>query len=1068
MKRDVVYRRCIMSSAGAVVPAAMFLLFGASAWAREITNLDVSADGATATVAMTAGEDGETNAVYYAWSNDGADKGADIAAWPHVCRVGRVGEIAGDFTFALPPPAAVSPQYAARVFLATSDKKYDYLVDGITSAGKAYIDTGVTPQGGKTSLIMDFKLSSNKASQYLFGVWKSNYFSFCGYVNSSQGWSFVATKSTSPWTALGQAATTERTIVSLDASLSPAVFSISNATVNASKSATASATSAAPGHLFLFTRNDTTKTANPASGTLYACSITNEGDCVRNYVPCVSGGKAGLYDAAKGTFTRSAVTTDFTAGTNTTYFVVDGDVVVAESPSWTQATTDYVIATPYIETTSIVSASGGSKSGAAPLVLSGANDWGGSFTNNEGALIADFGQGLASTDELILNGGVYGILTGDVFNWLPGGGPGRVSVADGVSAFGFSTYRHPFAVVANGDADAPLEYGTASSTHFNPATFVMNDGYATDTLTLMNGVVGCNSDGTVPTLTIQTGAATAVVERAVADLNLAKTGAGTLVLTGTNAFGTVNVSGGGRLLATTSVGAATVATNTSSGAIAVSGTGSCLEMRDSVWNSSGALNVTGGANGATPAVIIDNAALTVSSMTVGAHGGAVGYLTLQNNASLTVSGSSDFTFRRGTVTQRGGTVSLYSLKMATGYTYGLNYHVYGGKLRCRMSGEGGFYLGYASGTAAPSATMNVYEGAEVEIASSDPSLGRYAGTTDGKYNRGFLNIYGGSFSVVRTGLSRATFYVGYSGSGGLLVSNGLFRVDGGVVALQNGNAGRSATVRILNGGVAKVDYIRKKALEGDTRSSVLELDGGRIVAQSANANFVSGFLNASVGTGGFEVDTAGLALAASQSFAARDGQTWTEGATADELLSEAAFTVVGGGRLALTGTNEWLCATCVSNSTLAVGEKALPAGTLRLDGGVIDLGGFTHTVTNLVGSGVVSNGTLVVAGTTYPGWADGGTLVIAANATLSTTNIAYSVKSETGSCGCIEAKGAIDVDGAVISVEGVELIGRRGVRLVKGAPVVGTPVPAAGQALPLSVGRSSVGIGLPGTMLIWR
>lgn len=1067
MKCDIIGMKGTILSVVAATAAAFAALV---VEAREVSGLDIDVDAGIATATFMAGDPGETNAVYYVWSNDGVDKGENIAAWPNVYRVGRVGELAGDFAITLPTAAAVTAMYAARVFLADSSVEYDYFVDAVrtgnTSGG--YVNTGIYPNK-TTAAVVDARWRSAAKNTTIFGTAhataNNNGFAFNVYMNSSASYfSSACQDKVGDWISSGLACDTVRHVFHLDAATGKLLIYTNGKLVDDSTqhdtSKITKTTSSYP--IYLFCRQHFGSTADQkTNGEIYSCIISNNNACVRNYRPCVYNGEAGMYDFVVGKFFGSAISTKLIAeGTNTTYFVAEGDVAVAVSPAWTQATTDYVTDTPYVETLSIVSSSGGSKGGAAPLVLTGANNWGGSFTNNEGALVADFGQGLAAADELVLNGGTYGILTGDVFNWLSGGGPGMVSPADGVSSFGFSTYTHPFAVVADGDADAPIEYGTASATGFNPATFVLNDGYATDTLTLRNGIVGRNLDETKPTLTIQTGAATAVVERAMANLNLNKTGVGALLLKGTNTFGTVNVSGGGTLLAMAGGG-----TNTS-GTVSVRGSKSVLRLRDGAWIASGALNLNEVVNSTTPQVVVDNAVLSVSSATIGAHQGAVGSVIVTNNAVLKVSESNDFTMRRGSLSQYGGTVSFYSLKMGTGYTYSVNYDVYGGKLKCRMTGDGGFYLGIASSSAAPSATMRVYDGAEVEVHSSDPTLGRYAGTSGGSYNRGYLYIYGGSFSVVRTGLSRAVFYVGYNGSGGMLVTNGLFRVDGGVMALQGSGAGRSAKIQILKDGVAKVDYIRKNPLEGDTRSSVLELDGGKIVAQRANNNFISGFSNASVGVGGFEIDTASLALSAEQDFAARSGQTWTEGTTADELLSEAAFTVSGGGRLALSGTNEWLCATCVSNATLAVGKNALPDGTLRLDGGVIDLGGFTHTVTNLVGAGIVSNGTLVVAGTTYPGWADGKNLVIAANATLATTNIAYVVKAETGSCGCIDAEGAINLDGAAIRVDGVELIGRRGVRLVRGAPIVGSPVSAAGQSLPLSVSRRSVSIGLPGTMLI--
>ena len=140
---------------------------------REVTNLSVAVadDGsATATAEFTAGAQGNAHVLYYVWSNDGVDKGADLAAWPHVLRVNRVADDATSVTFELPVAASVTPQYTARAVLAASEQPYDYLVSSLyaSKTQACYFDTGYYPAGGKTCVTMECQLaaSGTDAEQY--------------------------------------------------------------------------------------------------------------------------------------------------------------------------------------------------------------------------------------------------------------------------------------------------------------------------------------------------------------------------------------------------------------------------------------------------------------------------------------------------------------------------------------------------------------------------------------------------------------------------------------------------------------------------------------------------------------------------------------------------------------------------------------------------------------------------------------------------------------------------------------------------------------------------------------
>ncbi len=299
--------------------------------------------------------------------------------------------------------------------------------------------------------------------------------------------------------------------------------------------------------------------------------------------------------------------------------------------------------------------------------------------------------------------------------------------------------------------------------------------------------------------------------------------------------------------------------------------------------------------------------------------------------------------------------------------------------------------------------------------------------------------------------------------------------DGGLLDIQKGNiyavmnannrTGRTGSLSVTDGGTVKARLIRSNTTNCTAK---LVIDGGKIVANagSTTSDLIYGFTAAAVGVGGAEIDTNGQDKRISQSFAARADPTAPEASTGVELAALPAFTKVGAGRLELTGTNDWLCATCVSNGTLAVGELALPATTLRLGGGVIDLCGTTHTVENLVGSGVVSNGTLVVTGAVWPGVGDSGILKIDATAAISFASIGCSV-ADNGTCGCLLVDGAVDLAGVTVVGENLENKREgRGLTIVRASAISGRPATAMVAELRVSTTQNTLTIGASGTVIL--
>ncbi len=1081
---------------------AAFAAFMASVtplFAREMSSLVINDDTLVVTVGFTAGEPGDGHVLYYVWSNDGEDKGATLAAWPNVARLGRVADDATSYSFALPASASVTARYAARALLATSDRKYDNVVEYVASTGAQYVDTGIYGrQGTKSELdFASIEALSGTKNVGMLAARKNNSGDdrfYLAYFYKGFGFAYKTLDTQgSPITTI--AANTRYMATTVIENGSQSLTLTDGTTTQTQSKSTTGDYSTSPNTLDLFANNSNGSHGNKSSIRLYSCKIwqtnagTGEYDLVRDYRPCLYNGTAGFYDAANNTFSASATATPLTASsvTNLTYAVDTGDTAVAASPAYVATSSDFTTDTPFVESGSFTSATGGTKGGVAPLVLSGANDWGGTFTVNEGALIADFGQGLAATDNLVFNGGTYGLLSGNTFNWTIGSSGGQTSIGVDATEYGFTAYTHPFAVVAGGNASTPVEFGSASATGFNPTRFILNDDWATEPITFKNGVTGNNSDSSTPTLQIHTGAAEATIEGNVSGVNLTKTGGGTLALRGTaNTLGTIAPIGGTLIIAPPD-GASSCTLSMSAIRNLTSDGGSIVISNAVVTQGGEHMNWYGGTKvsfvGSTVtssndwypgnragAVKKGELVLDGSTVSTGEAAFGLGYQTSAScdavitNASALSIGSLDA--RNGALRQYGGMVTV-TANAADAIKFGdgggtFNYHLYGGSLIQRSSGgSADIRIGRsASGTG----RLYVYDDGSFTANCGNVYLGYWDGCTGGLY------IQGGT-ATISDQRNNTALHVGYRGYGTCEVADGgVLDVKRGEIRVSSGTvAARMGTLRVTSGGTAKA-----RAIVGPTNDAVtatLVIDGGKVVANaSASADFINGLTAAYVGVGGGEIDTNGQDLEVSQSFAARTGtgQSAPSASTAAELAALPAFTKTGTGRLSLIGTNDWLCATCVSNGTLAVGERALPATTLRLGGGVIDLGGETHTVANLIGSGIVSNGTLVVTGTVWPGVGDSGILKIDATASFSLSTLGCAVAAD-GTCGCLEVDGTLDLSGVTVVGEGLEYKPEgKGLTLVRAGAIIGSPATVSIADNGVGVRGGVLCIGAPGLIIFVR
>ena len=1019
-------------------------------------------------------------------------------------RVGLVAEDEISKEFELPARAKVIGKYAARVFIAETDKDFDYLVDGVKSAGvnTCYIDTEFCPAGGSTIVVVDCLMNNTKGQQSLFACNDGNAasLSFGAYINGSAAsggkWAFHCNNGSGAWNMASSltVSKTERVTVRLDSTLSSPKGTVTVVSTGGTyaKTGTANQKNTSKVSLYLAGRHTADGPTTPAEATYYSCVITNAGVCVRDFKPAIRFGVAGMWDAVDNKFYPSAGSTALiAAGTNLTYAVLDGDAVVASSSAYETMNADFRTDAPYVDSNSVTISGGGSKGGAAPLTLAGKNTWGGAFTVNEGTLVADFGQGLALTDSVILNGGTYCPHLSNLFTGTFGAaaGAGQVSVAPGATEAGFSAYGHPLTVRIGDNSSSVLV--TTGAAH-RISKFILNDSYATDTLTVDNGI-----DFGAETVTNVVGAAVAVVKGNVrSGGTLRREGAGTLILNGaTNSFGALTlIKGSKTVIAPPADGVANSLTMTGfstsfthadelslvvsnmnttlssgSGHISIAGgrheyvggtfTVSALKdtyFRPGYYTKSTSPLVTGGTE-----LVFNNTEANLNRLTI--VGNKPTYVDSQATVVITndatVTTGYNFWLNNGSVRQYSGRVKITnngSPMLAVSYNSNatFRYFLHGGVLEQSYAAPQNAVViggGATSGnTFDETGYVYVYEGAEAIFNAKNVHLGYRV--TGSRYHRGYLYICGGRLTMSYNG---ARLSVGRQGNGTFEVSDGgVATINGSVAALTDSAGGRTAAVNILTNGTLKarsvVSYANTKGT-GDT--ATLILDGGKVEANtSASAEFMQGFTAASVGVGGVVVDTAGQNLTIAQSFAAREGQSATVSATADGLAAIPAFTKIGAGTLTLTGDNGYLCATCVSDGTLKAGANALPsATTLQLRGGVVDLDGNSVTVANLIGSGTVSNGTLTVTGTVWPGVIGSGTLKIDATAALNMTTLGCRIASD-GACGCLEVAGTQNLSGVTIVGEGMENRPKRGVKIVRASAISGVP---AGDAS-LSESRISV------------
>lgn len=425
------------------------------------------------------------------------------------------------------------------------------------------------------------------------------------------------------------------------------------------------------------------------------------------------------------------------------------------------------------------------KLGENTLTLPATSTYSGNAYVLGGALNAEWGAGLPSTANLILNGGAWETTNGFATNW--GIGAGQLQLpgdASGFGAGGFSAYNTPLTVNLGGDGQT-LVWGATNI--FNPSALILNATTANTNLTLVNPL-----DLNGGTHTIAVYADTAYLAGGLtnsmvgAPAGLVKMGAGTLVLSNANDCLDLRANPGlsvrqGTLLMTAGIIQSQISSNFADNVGYLAG-------------DDGTLILAG-----TSTYIRSNNYLYVGNAT-----GSRGTLVVQDNAAFQSSyrlGVGWNTGATGTVYQTGGNIILGSDIYVGSSGVGTYYHLDGG-----LTNSGGYqYWGSNLGALG--------------------TMFQYGGTV---YNAGNLllgNALGSSGVWIQTNGSvyvNGSTYIGNSGNGRLELSGGSM-TNNNVLYVGN-NDGARGTV-LLTGGVMYGNNVTRMGSTAGAAGAIYQTGG---------------------------------------------------------------------------------------------------------------------------------------------------------------------------------------------------------------------------------------------------
>ena len=282
---------CVSASSATVSPTAMLA-------GPVVTSAVGVFDETSPSVQLGFTASGSARELWFAWSEDGADKGTSFAAWPCNERIATVAANVGYGRYAIPPSARDAKK--GRFFLLAPGGSYDCAY--IRGCGLQGIDTGVKA-GTNVAVTVDMQLDyTDIVQQRAFGVGTST-FTLAAYINGYGQWAWGAQDTDGNWTSSSIAPDRSRTQITIDCPNN--VYRLVMDGVTRKTTAISSIVAASnftktagwPIALLCARGHATNKSfGNIAYARLYGAELSDNGTVVRRMRPCVKNGVAMMHD----------------------------------------------------------------------------------------------------------------------------------------------------------------------------------------------------------------------------------------------------------------------------------------------------------------------------------------------------------------------------------------------------------------------------------------------------------------------------------------------------------------------------------------------------------------------------------------------------------------------------------------------------------------------------------------------------------------------------------------------------------------------------------------------------
>jgi autotransporter-associated beta strand protein len=526
-----------------------------------------------------------------------------------------------------------------------------------------------------------------------------------------------------------------------------------------------------------------------------------------------------------------------------------------------------------------------------------------------------------------------------------------------------------------------------------------------------NGTVDKRSGASTVTLTVGSGSFAGQILNTTGTVTLAKTGAGTLTLSGSNSYGGGTSISGGVLNVNSDA-----ALGASGGSVAFAGSGTLqwngsfdLNSSRNISISSGAATFdTQGGNATVLGVISGNGSLTKAGSgslalnvansysggtTVNAGAtlrlGATG--ALPSGKNLVLNGMLDLLTSNATVGTLSGSGAI-DKSAAGSSTLTVSSGTFSGQIRNTAGTVALTKTGMGTLTLAPPAgSANAYSGATT-VSSGTVWLDNSGALPSGNnvtLSTTIATLKLAACSAVIGTLSGSGYIDNASGSSSVAVTSGSFsgqlRNPQGTLSLTKTGEGATLTLSgvssytggtTVNAGTLALSGVNRLSTAG-----AITITGG-VLDLGNNSQTTSG----AVSFQGGSVQNGTI----TKSGADFDGRAGTVTAV---LAGTAGLTKSGSGTLTLSAANTYPGATTIGAGILALSggsNRLAGGGGITMTGGVLDLGGFSQSVSGGVSfqGGTVQNGTITKSGAAYDGQAGTVSAVLAGAVGLTKTEAA--------------------------------------------------------------------------------